>query len=88
MKTKSFLVLLIVLVLGIFSTGCQIATKKVSQLSTMLEQLDQLGIEEAHIPGRVTSTSYVRDGDRSTLTHNNPQLSAPIKIVRQRPAKD
>ncbi|HRI81623.1 MAG TPA: hypothetical protein PLF88_04245 [Opitutaceae bacterium] len=70
------------------TSGCQIATKKVGQLNTLLVELDRLGIEEAHIPGRVTSTKYVRDGDRSTLTHNNPQLSEPIKIVRRRPVEN
>jgi len=70
------------------TSGCQIATKKVGQLNTLLVELDRLGIEESPHPRRVTSTKYVRDGDRSTLTHNNPQLSEPIKIVRRRPVEN
>lgn len=54
-----------------------------------IEKLDALGIRELHIPGRHTTTRYTtedKDGKRtSTLTHTNPLLVEPAKLVRERP---
>lgn len=69
-------------------TGCTALPQKISKLNDTLKAIDTLGLKRVEIPGRATHTTYVREGDTSTLTHTNPALSGPIVIVRVRPATD
>ncbi len=70
----------------LLTAGCN----TLDTLPAKLQKFDELGITELRIPGRITSTDYVRvekDGViTSTLTHSNPGLAGPIKVVRERPA--
>lgn len=96
MKTRipSLLVAAIVCCLSVscswLLTGCSTVMRTVEQTNAVLQAIDQLDVVEAHIPGRATSTHYTREEKdgviTSTLTHNNPGLSEPIKIVRKRRA--
>lgn len=91
MKTSIKLITLAALLASaVCFTGCQTAVKKIADVNATLIALDQLGLTQVDIPGRATSTHYTRvekDGQIiSTLTHNNPGLSEPIKVVRVRPA--
>ena len=69
-------------------TGCSSLPKKIAEVKATLDELDKLGVTEIDAPGRVTSTTYRRvekDGKYvSTITHNNPYLSMPVRIVRER----
>ena len=69
-------------------TGCSTVDKEVVKLKATLDTLDTLGFTEIDAPGRYTSTTYRRtekdDKYISTLIHNNPGLSMPIRIVRER----
>lgn len=66
-------------------SGCTNLPQKISKLNETLEAIDSLGLKKVSIPGRVTNTTYEREGSVSTLTHTNPALSGPIVLVRERP---
>lgn len=86
MKTNRILLALAIASAAIVFAGCTNLPQKISDLNETLKAIDSLGVKQVDIPGRVTNTKYVRDGNTSTLTHTNPALSGPIVIVRERPA--
>lgn len=77
------IIALLLLTLATLLVGCSTVDKSIKKLATTLTELDQLGLKEVSIPGRVTYTRYIREGNMSTLTHTNPSLSGPIVIVRE-----
>jgi len=88
MKNKTRPASLRGLCVGLCALCVVFATTGCTSLVTQLEKFDQLGIKEAHIPGRVTNTDYTREVNdgviTTTLEHSNPWLIKPAKIVRER----
>lgn len=72
---------------AILLSGCSALPQKIGKLNDTLKAIDTLGVKRVEIPGRATHTTYVRDGNTSTLTHTNPALAGPIVIVRERTAE-
>jgi hypothetical protein len=79
--------LLLACALASLLTGCTALPQKIGKLNDTLKAIDTLGLKRVEIPGRATHTTYLREGNTSTLTHTNPALSGPIVIVRERPAE-
>lgn len=84
MKTTRLLLATALAACALLITGCASLPQKISELNDTLKSIDTLGLKRVEIPGRATHTTYVRDGNTSTLTHSNPALSGPIVIVRER----
>lgn len=86
MKTIRLLAISTLAAGALLITGCTALPQKISELNDTLKAIDSLGLKRVEIPGRATHTTYLREGDTSTLTHSNPALSGPIVIVREREA--
>lgn len=83
-QTAKLLLALGLVLLALLFTGCSTTTKR-------LEQFEALGLKEAEITGKFSSTTYkVEQVDgvrRATLDHSNAWMPK-VRLVRETPHAD